>query len=128
MDKDKTILLPPVVYFQYPQNVINDPDSVNMSYYLNKTETGYDLGPFSYDTSVLKVITLFIHKCLKEFLQKVLSWNIVYRVKQVVPEDSVVESDCYTWKVTQKFNFAQRGIVNVELDYNRYPCQEYEQF
>ncbi len=39
-----------------------------------------------------------------------------------MPTASPALSNCFDWRVTQHFHFAQRGLVNSRLDFSRYPC------
>lgn len=36
--------------------------------------------------------------------------------------ESVVDTTCYEWTVSQIFEFSQRSVVNVRLNFDRYPC------
>lgn len=31
-------------------------------------------------------------------------------------------TDCFAWIVTQRFHFEHRGLVNLRIDFSRYPC------
>jgi hypothetical protein len=53
-----------------------------------------------------------------------MSWSIVYKVKQNLPQEADIDGMCFEWKLTQKFKFQQRAIVNVNLDFERFPCKD----
>ena len=33
-------------------------------------------------------------------------------------------TDCFDWLVTQQFHFEHRGLVNLRIDFTRYPCTQ----
>lgn len=56
------------------------------------------------------------------------SWDIVYKVRQIIPEQANAGGTCYDWTVIQEFKFEQRNSITMTLDFYHYPCEEYDVF
>ncbi|CDW91311.1 UNKNOWN [Stylonychia lemnae] len=65
---------------------------------------------------------------LKQLLLALSSWEIVYKVKQILPEKAPAEATCYDWQIQQFFQFSQRSAIQVKLNFIRNVCSNQHQF
>ena len=55
---------------------------------------------------------------LKEFVTKLISFSLTYKVQVDYPHiDSKVNS-CFNWTIQQKFDYSSRGIIKQTLNLN----------
>lgn len=59
---------------------------------------------------------------IQDYIKYAWRWVIKYKIKQIIPDEALPESDCYVWDITQRFDFEQRSIIRVSLDYERNTC------
>ena len=52
-------------------------------------------------------------------------WQIKYKIKQIIPDEALPEADCYVWDIVQRFDFEQRSLIKVDLDYERNTCNHF---
>jgi len=71
--------------------------------------TPNDLGPFQ-------------HYNLKEFLDVVSRFELVFTLKHYLHSDVPVPATCYSWNLHQRFDYALHGPITVTLDVDRGIC------
>jgi len=59
----------------------------------------------------------------KKLLKNLESFELEYTARQHLPPQSIPESQCYDWAVTQRYSFRKRGEVEVTLSTVPHVCK-----